>query len=164
MNHRLLLAALTGFALASGAASAAVSPSSQKFLSDAMLGDASEIKLGQLAQQNAGSTGVRDFGKTLVTDHSKAQSEVKKTASSMGYTPPDQPTSEAQQEYDKLKGMKGAEFDREFARYMVNDHKKDIAAFQKEAQANDGEASTLAKQQLPVLQKHLQVAESLSKK
>jgi putative membrane protein len=168
MNNRLLMAALGmaalgGFTLSSGAATAAVSPSAQKFLTDAMQGDASEIKLGQLAQENAGNNGVRDFGKTLVTDHQKAQSQVKQAASSMGVTAADQPTSEAQQEYDKLKTMKGAEFDREFTRYMVQDHQKDIEKFRKEAQANDGAASSLAKEQLPVLQKHLQIAEGLQK-
>ena len=64
MNNRFLVAALAGFTLASGAATAAVSQSSQKFLTDVILGDASEIELRQLAQENAGSTGVRDFGKT----------------------------------------------------------------------------------------------------
>lgn len=164
MNNRLLLVALAGFALTSGAAGAAESQSSQKFLSNAIQGDISEVKLGQLAQENGGSNGVRDFGKTLVTDHTKAQAEAKKTASSAGVTPPEQPTSEAQQEYDKLKSTKGADFDREFVQYMVQDHKKDIADFRKEAQAKDGAASSLAKQQLPVLEKHLQIAESLQSK
>jgi putative membrane protein len=45
---------------------------------------------------------------------------------------------------------------------MVKDHRKDIADFQKEARKG-GPAGDLAKQTLPVLRKHLAMAERLSR-
>ena len=144
--------------------SASASASAKSFLTDAIKGDASEIKLGELAQKNGGSTGVKDFGKTLVTDHTKAAQQAKATAEQVGVDAPEEPTSDAQKEYDKLAKMKGADFDKEFVSHMVNDHKKDIATFQKQADAKSGPVSQLAQQQLPTLQKHLRMAESLQKK
>ncbi len=68
---------------------------------------------------------------------------------------------EAQQAYDKLSGMSGTDFDQEFVNYMVQDHQKDIAEFTKEVDAKDGKVSNLATKQLPVLKKHLAIAQSL---
>lgn len=142
----------------------APSATSKDFLADAAQGDAAEIKMGQLAEKNGGSAEMKNFGKTLVTDHTRAGEQVKATAKKIGATVAEKPNSEQQKDYDKLAKLKGAAFDKEFARMSVEDHQKDIAKFQKEASANDGAASDLAKQQLPVLQKHLQMAQSLQSK
>lgn len=39
------------------------------------------MKLGQLAEQNGESETVKDFGKRMVEDHSKANDELKSAAS-----------------------------------------------------------------------------------
>ena len=46
---------------------------------------------------------------------------------------------------------------------MVQDHKKDIAEYQKEAKRNDGQVSQYASATLPTPQKHLESAQSLAK-
>jgi len=58
--------------------------------------------------------------------------------------------------------MSGVAFDREFVSYMVEDHRKDIADFKKEASNDKGPADRLAQKQLPTLEKHLKIAQSLS--
>lgn len=145
----------------SAPATASASATDKNFLTDAIQGDASEVKLGELAEKNGGSAQMKDFGKTLVTDHTKAGDQVKATAKEVGVTVKDEPSSEAQRDYDKLAKLKGAAFDREFARMSVEDHQKDIGKFQKEADAKSGPVSTMAQQQLPTLKKHLQMAQSL---
>ena len=164
MKYALCVAAALTLTASLALAASEPSPSSRQFLSTAVQGDVSEVELGKLAEQNGGSQGVRDFGKTLVADHSKAKDEAESTAKSIGLTPPEQPTPEAQKEYDKLKGLKGVEFDREFVRFMVEDHKKDIAKFKREARAKNGPTSALAERQLPVLEKHLRMADELQSK
>lgn len=176
MQKGFAFAAVTALLIAAPAASyaqgaptqsaprAATSATARSFLNDAAQGDAAEIKLGQLAEKNGGSAEMKDFGKTLVTDHTKAGDQVKATAKQVGASVAEKPNSEQQKNYDKLAKLKGAEFDKEFARMAVEDHQKDVAKFQKEASANDGAVSDLAKQQLPVLQKHLQMAQSLQSK
>jgi len=60
--------------------------------------------------------------------------------------------------YNKMAKLQGAAFDRNFKKEMLADHKKDIAAFQKEA--NDS-AADFANETLPTLQKHLNAAQKL---
>ncbi|HLI21721.1 MAG TPA: DUF4142 domain-containing protein [Stellaceae bacterium] len=159
-----LTAALLALVLPAGFAHAASATAPKDFVTTAIKGDISEVKIGQLAEQQGSTAAVRDFGKTLVTDHTNAEDQAKTTAKQINVTPPDQPTAEAQDEYDKLAKLKGTAFDNEFAQYMVKDHQQDIATFKDEAAAKNGPASTLAEQQLPVLQKHLQMAQSIASK
>ena len=161
MKHLLILSAsLAGFAtLNASGALAAKSP--QDFIKDAIQGDNSEIMLGQLAQQKGNSDAVRNFGQTLVKDHSAAKDEAISVAKSLGVTPPDDASPAAEEEKNRLSSTSNQNFDREFAAGMVTDHQKDIQEFQDEASANNGPASAMAAKQLPVLQRHLQIAQSL---
>jgi putative membrane protein len=133
----------------------------QHFIKKAIRGDNSEIRLGRLAEQRGDSPGVRRFGSTLVRDHSTAKSQAERVANRIGVTPPHDMMPEAEAERGRLMGLHGRPFDREFVRYMVNDHKDDIRDFREEADAHDGPVSRLAREQLPTLHKHLAIAESL---
>jgi putative membrane protein len=141
--------------------SPALAASDQQFISDAIKGDNSEIMLGKLAVQKASSTGVKRFGQTLVTDHSKAKTQAGAVAKRLGITPPDGPMDQAQAEYNKLSAMSGTAFDNEFVNYMVQDHQKDIGEFEDQAKSGDRTTAALAKRQLPTLEKHLKMATSL---
>ena len=155
------LTSVAALLLLTGTGAYAAAKSAQDFIKDAIQGDNSEISLGQLAQQKAGDAKVKDFGKTLVSDHTMAKQEASTLAKTLGVTPSDEPTAEAKEEQDKLSKLSGADFDKEFASYMVDDHKKDIQEFQDQAKAND-QTSALANKQLPTLQKHLQMAQALA--
>ena len=145
------------------ATSAFAAKNPTEFITDAIKGDNSEIMLGQMAEEKGGSQQVKDFGKTLVADHSTAKQEASAVAKALGVTPPDTPVAEAKDEQKKLSTMSGDGFDQEFASYMVTDHKKDIQAFQDQVKGNDGQTSALASKQLPVLQKHLEMARTIAK-
>jgi putative membrane protein len=127
---------------------------SQKFI------NLTEIQMGQLAQKNGNSDGVRSFGKTLEQDHSDANQKAVAAAKSLGVTPPTEPTSKQKRDYDRMSRMTGAKFDEQFIKDMVADHKKDIREFEKEAKKNDA-AGSFAKEALPTLHKHLDTAQSL---
>jgi putative membrane protein len=133
-----------------------------EFITDAIQGDNSEIMLGQMAEEKGGSQQVKDFGKTLAADHSTAKAEASTVAKALGVTPPDTPMAEAKDEQKKLSTMSGDGFDQEFASYMVTDHKKDIQEFQDQAKGDEGQTSALASKQLPVLQKHLKMAQAIA--
>jgi putative membrane protein len=136
---------------------------SKAFYTKAMQGDASEMMLGDLAAKQGASDEVRAYGATLHTDHAAAGEQVKQAAASAGVSVPAEPTKEARGEYEKLSKMSGADFDKEFARYMVDDHKKDIADFEKAAKSSDAKVAKLAGDTLPTLRKHLEIAQSLPK-
>jgi putative membrane protein len=136
-----------------------------QFLTDAMKGDNSEIKLGKLAVSKSASSGVQNFGNMLVEDHGKAKRDVVSLATSMNIPTTDDTTPDADAEYTKLQGMSGADFDKEFVSFMVQGHQKAIAQFQQEAASNDPQpVKQLASQTLPTLQKHLKTAQSLQQK
>ena len=139
----------------------AQSMSPNEFLTTAIKGDIAEVKAGHLAETNGGTEAVRNFGKTLVTDHTKAGDEAKSVAKIANASIPTQPSAQAQKDYEKLSKLKGKAFDREFATMMVADHDKDIRMFEQEAKAKNGPASDLAEKQLPTLRKHLKLAKSL---
>jgi putative membrane protein len=71
---------------------------------------------------------------------------------------------EAQAEQRKLQRLRGAAFDTEFVDYMIQDHRKDISDFRKEASSSDpADIRALARQTIPALLKHLEIAQSLRK-
>ena len=145
-----------------GVSTAALAKTEKEFISDAIKGDNSEIAMGQLAVDKGGSDPVKAFGRTLIDDHSKAKAQASTVATQIGVSPSDAMSSDAQRAMTKLQKMSGHEFDEEFARVMVEDHQKDIAEFKKEAASGHGPVQQLATQTLPTLEKHLQMAKSLS--
>jgi putative membrane protein len=132
-----------------------------KFLSDAIKGDNSETRLGALIAQRGQSAAVRSFGRTLESDHSTARVQAAAVARRMGVPAPSAMMPEARAEQSKLMHLRGRAFDREVRRYMINDHQKDIAKFEAQARSGDRQTASLARMQLPVLRKHLRIAESL---
>jgi putative membrane protein len=166
MMKSMLGAALAAALMIAGSAVAqdkagAPDKQGQKFLTEAIQGNLAEVEMGKLAQKNGQSDGVKSFGKTLETDHGDALKKASALASAGGMTPPTEPNAKQKADYDKMAKMSGAQFDREFAKHMVADHKKDIAAYQKASKKSD-DVGKYAKESLPVLQKHLQEAQSLN--
>jgi putative membrane protein len=146
--------------LASGAGAKA-SAADASFIRDAIQADMAEVKVGQLAQQKGQSDKVKSFGKMLEDDHSKNLTEAKALAGQMGVAPPTEVNAMQKAMYDKLNGLSGAAFDTAFARDMADDHKKDIAKFQKAAKSG-GPTASYAEMTLPALQTHLRTAQSIS--
>jgi putative membrane protein len=142
---------------------AALADTPRQFIRKAIEGDNSEIMLGKLAADQATTPGVKDFGRMLQDDHSKAKGEAVAVARRLGVRPSSATAPEARQERQKLSAMRGVDFDREFVRYMVEDHQKDVSDFKKEADEHHSPTSELASRQLPTLQKHLETAQSLNK-
>jgi putative membrane protein len=160
MNRSICFAALLGAALVP---SAALADSPREFLRHALQGDNSEMMLGRLAAERGRSSGVRDYGQTLASDHSQAREEVLDVGRRFGLRPDRDPAPEAREERNKLMELRGRDFDREFVRYMIEDHRKDIADFRDEAREHHGPVSDLAQRQLPTLQKHLDMALALGR-
>ena len=159
MFRLLVLSAAASLALAAPA----LADSPRDFMVKAMQGDNSEMMLGHFAMQHASSQAVRGYGRTLYIDHTKGKAEAVALARTMGVKRNDEPMGAAKKERDKLSGLHGQAFDREFVRYMIDDHQHDIADFRKQAEVRDGRVSAFAENTLPVLHKHLDMALKLSR-
>jgi putative membrane protein len=134
------------------------------FLKEAMQGDNSETTLGRIAAQRGASAAVREFGRMLALDHSKGKAQAVAVARRLRVPVTNRMAPEAIVERSKLAHLGGRSFDREFVRYMVNDHRKDIAKFSAELSSSDPTAVVrLAGQTLPVLRKHLATAKRLAR-
>lgn len=176
MQRRMMACAVAALLSVAGAASALAAPTGDTtgstaathrdkvFLESAIRGDNSEIALGKLASEKGGTQGIKDFGQTLVTDHTQGKQDADSVADQAGVQKTDGMTAEARREERKLQRLSGRAFDREFTRYMIRDHKEDLAEFQRMAKhKTGGPIVDLAKNTVPVLQKHLQMAENLQK-
>lgn len=134
---------------------------SQKFLKEAIEGNFAGVQMGQLAQKQGSSDGVRSFGQMLDKDHSDANNKATAAANSVGMTPPTEPNKRQKADYDRMSKLSGAQFDKAFAMHMVSDHKKDIKEYEKAAKKKDA-AGSYATETLPTLRKHLDTAQSLT--
>jgi putative membrane protein len=111
----------------------AQSDDDKQFLATAAQSDQNEIKLSELAEDKASSPAVKNFAKKMVTEHKKMSASMMPFAEQTGLTPPSGPDADHQKEYDKLNGLSGSDFDKEYIDQMVTDHSKALDAFTTES-------------------------------
>ena len=121
-----------------------------------------EIEMGKLAQEKGQSKEVKSFGKTLVTDHTAAD---KKVAALAKQEKIDLTAAMPPMKDDKMAPLKtavGAEFDKAFARAMLEDHTKDVEEAKAAREATtDPKLKALLTSTIPVLEKHRETAQKL---
>lgn len=133
------------------------------FVSEALKGGMAEVQMGQLAAEKGESGDVKKFGQKMVADHTKLGDQMKHVADQIGVTVPKSPTMLQQVEIKKLSGLSGDQFDREYIRDMVKDHKQDLKDFKKEA--DTGKSSLVkeaASQGSDVISDHLSMIEQIA--
>jgi putative membrane protein len=133
------------------------------FVTNASGAGIAEVKLSELAATNASSAQVKRFAQHMITDHTKAGDELKSLAGGeRGYATADSPPPAAQKDIDALSRLKGADFDKEYAKIMVTDHEKAVAIFEVEVEkGSNKELQVFAKKTLPTLKEHLKMAKTL---
>jgi putative membrane protein len=141
---------------------ATVDEQDAKFAVAAANGGMAEVELGQLAQQKAANAKVKDFGGMMVTDHSKANDEMKGLAKSKGITLPQAIGADEQKVKDDLSAKSGADFDKAYVSNMIDDHKKDIKEFEEASQnCKDADLKAFAVKTLPTLKMHLEAIQKI---
>ncbi|WPU95716.1 DUF4142 domain-containing protein [Mucilaginibacter sabulilitoris] len=140
----------------------AVDKDDAKFAVAAANGGIAEVELGTLAQQKAVNQKVKDFGGMMVSDHSKANEEMKALAKSKGITLPTKIDSDEQKVKDNLSSKSGADFDKAYVDNMIEDHKNDIKEFE-DATKNlkDPDLKAFAVKTLPTLKMHLEAIQKI---
>jgi putative membrane protein len=134
------------------------------FVREAMQMGMAEVRMGELAQQKALNSSLRDFGQMLVTDHKKSNDELQQIATQKQFTTTMSVSSKDQAMLDKLSSLEGPEFDRVCERDAVSGHEKAIKLFRHEADhGQDSDLRAFAQKTLPTLEQHLQQAKELKK-
>lgn len=131
----------------------------EAFVKEAAEGGVMEVKLGELAKSKGSSQEIKTLGQHMFTDHSKANEELKALAAKKNMVLPTGLSKEGQKNYDELSKKSGEDFDKAYAKMMVEDHEKDIKKFKKEAEkGEDPEFKSWASKTLPTLEHHLDMA------
>ena len=109
--------------------------------------------MGKLAEQKGQSEDVKSFGKRMVTDHSKANDELKSIAAKKGV---------------KLASKEPTEkwsSDKAYLDMMVKDHEKDLPEFQEEENNDsDPDVKKFAEDTAKMVQEHLELAKQTQSK
>jgi putative membrane protein len=129
------------------------------FMKKAAADGIAEVELGKLAQRKAARDEVKQFATRMVEDHGKANEELKKVAAAHGVELPAAMDKRHQKALDRLGRRVGPEFDRDYMKAMVKDHKKDVDEFREHARSrNPNDVTRFAAATLPILDSHLQAA------
>ena len=133
-----------------------------QFAEEAAIGGLKEVTLGELAQQQAKDEQVVQFGQRMVQDHGQANEKLMAIAEQKGIELSQELPEDAQETYQELQQLSGAEFDQAYMDEMVTDHEEDVELFEKQAESGeDPDLRAFAKETLPILREHLQMAEDI---
>jgi putative membrane protein len=134
----------------------------------AVTADSVDIDAGKLAAEKASSKEVKEFGETMVRDHTAVNAKATALAKKLNVTPEESATSKSlkadgEKMLAKLKGMSGAEFDKAYVDNEVAYHEKVIEAVTKTLIPNtkNAELKALLESAGPIFQSHLEHAKRL---
>ncbi|HEY3352862.1 MAG TPA: DUF4142 domain-containing protein [Polyangia bacterium] len=165
-----LLFAVAGTARAQGG-DTGTTPDTQKLLSQIHHLNQMDIEFGKLAQTNAQSKSVKQFGTSLVRDHEQADKKILDyaTKNDIQLVEPTPSNQMEQQEMNRqntalqqLPSLKGKDFDREFLTAMVSGHSSAITMLSTSAaNIQDKKLKSIVTQLVPKLEAHQKLATRL---
>lgn len=133
----------------------------EKFVKEAAAGGMMEVELGKIAAEKAVNDKVKVFGQQMQEDHGKANEELKGLAANKGVQIPTALEGKHKKTVDRLSKLSGSDFDRQYMRTMIEDHKEDLKAFQREAdKGKDPDVKQFAGKYVPMIKKHLEMAQT----
>lgn len=142
----------------------AADSASLAFMKTAIQGNLAEISVGKLAADKGSTEAVKSYGRMLVEDHNKANQDATDAAKSLGVAAlPLAPDAEQQALHDRLATEPGKKFDTDLVNAMLQDHQKQIGAYEKAASEHDDAAGHYANKLLPILRKHMDEVTKLAK-
>lgn len=133
------------------------------FWTKAAQGGMAEVELAKLALQKSTNADVKKFAQMMVTDHTKANDELKALATKKNVTLPTDIGSHKTTLAD-LNGKTGAEFDKAYVEAMVDDHETDVDLFSDNTDNSDADIKAFTTKTLPTLQSHLKMIKDIQTK
>lgn len=127
--------------------------------------DLTQRELGKLTQVSGVNADVKALGKMMETHHDESFKDLTGLAKSKNISVPTAITEDGQEEYDNLKKVASKDFDKEYLNDVLNDHKKAIDDFTKEAQkTTDVELKAFLERKVTSLTEHHKSADALAAK
>lgn len=131
---------------------------------------AAEVELGRLAAERSANAEVKQFAQMMVSDHTRAGDELRQASSANGLQLVGELPDDSAQLMQKLQGLQGPEFDREYMDAMVEAHKEmrsmvsrrvDDARLMTDNSALETAINGWAATALPKVEAHLAMAEKI---
>lgn len=136
-----------------------------EFVQKASAGSLAEIEFGKLAPDRAANENVKTYAKRMVEDHTNWNKKLSVIAAKKNIPMARELEKECREQCDKLRELRGAEFDKTYIQGEVKGHEmaiKCVEGYIKSSQ--DEELKTFAQEALPTLKEHLKQAKELAEK
>lgn len=145
-----------------GMADREVTGQDRTFLTHALHGNMAEIEMARMVEARGSNQQVKAFAKELREDHEKANQQLKEISQHAQVNIPMQLPEEQRQTVEQMRGLSGAQLDRQFLNSVVQAHQSSISQYQQmSTQAQNPQLKEYASSQLPTLQEHAQKAQQL---
>ncbi|SEH81212.1 putative membrane protein [Methylobacterium sp. 275MFSha3.1] len=142
-----------------------VSPNTQDFVTQAAISDMFEIQTSKLAQEKK-DTKANEFANKMIADHTTSSDAIKAMVQS-GKVKADIPgslDSKHQSMLDKLKGLNGDDFEKQYRSDQISGHKDTVDLYKRYAKSGDNaDLKAFAEKTLPIVEHHQKMAEDLAK-
>jgi putative membrane protein len=140
-----------------------IAPSTKDFVKEAAISDMFEIRSSQMALQKSDDA-TKAFANQMIADHTKTTQELTPLARQAKFPVPTAPAGSLKSKLDKLRGLDGADFTRQYHADQVSVHKDAVSLFERYGSKGDNAVlRQWATTTLPTLQHHLQMARDLYK-
>lgn len=143
---------------------AAQAPTTEDFVKKVAISDMFEVQSSQLASEKAQSADVKSFGNEMTDDHTQTSDDLKELIDDedIKVEVPAKLDEEHEANLDKLKGLSGVQFDKEYVRMQIDAHQKAVVLFEAYAAAGENDdVKDWAEDTLPTLKEHLNNAQNL---
>lgn len=141
------------------------SPNTQDFVTQAAISDMFEIQSSKLAQEKK-DIKASDFANKMIADHTTSSDAIKSMVQS-GKVKADIPgslDSKHQSMLDKLKGLNGDDFEKQYRSDQISGHKDTVDLYKRYAKGGDNaDLKAFAEKTLPIVEHHQKMAEDLGK-
>ena len=117
-----------------------------------------QAKLGKMAAEKGSSPSVKEFGKRMVEEYSKANEELAAGAKQAAFPSP-LLLRQHKQVVDRFLSMNGSAFDKSYMAQAVGDHNEAVRLFKQEAEGGKvASLKALASRMLPAVQQQQALA------
>jgi putative membrane protein len=177
MKHALPIAALIAVAALATTQNSGTSPSQYTpdrdpmsmqsdadFLSMVAQDDMAEVAVGRLAANRATNSKVKSGARIMVNDHAANFAELRRLATRKGVILPDSPSADQQAMMDRLRDLRGAEFNKQYVSEMLDDHMKALNLLRDRISAGgDAQVTAFARKTFTAVRKHAVMWNALAK-
>jgi putative membrane protein len=141
---------------------AANSSADMTYIQNAAASDMFEIETSRLALEKAAMPSVKTYAQMMIDEHTKSSNELKAAAGQANMPVPAALPSDKQAKVDALRGLSGAEFDRQYLADQRSGHQETLAKVNAYlAAAPAGPLKDHASKVTGVVQKHLNSLEKI---